>query len=216
MDYLCDDCQDHFAKVKSYLDSVGIHYVINPKIVRGLDYYTKTVFEFVTDCIGAQSTVCGGGRYDGLIEELGGGVMPSLGFALGMERLLGLMEKKEIKIPKPDTCDIYVIGLGKEAEKKTFQLVRTLRDASLHAQSDIFGRSLKAQMKYADKIQTKFTLVLGDDELKNHKAVLKNMETGEKHEIALDENFLESFLEVYVDYTQNQMFSSENFLTTEE
>ena len=210
LDYLCDECSEHFEKVKEYLDSAGVEYKVNPRIVRGLDYYTKTVFEFVTDSIGAQGTVCGGGRYDGLIEELGGAHMPSLGFALGMERLLGLMEAQGIEIPAPPTCDLYVIGIGDRAEKEAFKLVRQVRDASLIAESDIVGRSIKAQMKYADKIKAKFTLVLGDEELDNGKAFIKNMENGEKTEITLGDKFFESFFDVYIQATQKGIADIEN------
>ena len=133
LDYLCDECREHFEQVKSYLDSVNISYVVNPKIVRGLDYYTKTVFEFVTTSLGSQGTVCGGGRYDGLIEQLGGQSMPSLGFGLGMERLLALMAEQNIVIPEPDTCDLYIASLGSDAQKKAFDLVKQIRNSSLSA-----------------------------------------------------------------------------------
>ena len=185
LDYICDDCREHFEGVKKCLDAVGIEYTVNPTIVRGLDYYTRTVFEFVSSSIGAQGTVCGGGRYDGLIEELGGQHTPSLGYAIGIERLLLLLEAQGIEIPAAPTCDIYIAGLGEKAQLKSFELVKTVRSSSLSAECDIVGRSLKAQMKYADKIGAKFSIVLGDSEIESDKAQLKNMETGEKTEISL-------------------------------
>lgn len=200
LDYLCEECSDHFTKVKAYLDSAEIPYVVNPKIVRGLDYYTKTVFEFVTTQLGSQGTVCGGGRYDGLIEEIGGQHTPSLGFGLGMERLLALMEEQGIEIPQPPTCDLYVAGLGDEAQKKAFNIVKEVRETSLIAECDIVGRSLRAQMKYADKIGAKFSIVLGDSEIENNCAVLKNMESGEKTEVPLDESFINVFMQKLADY----------------
>ena len=174
LDYICDDCREHFEGVKKCLDSVGIEYTVNPTIVRGLDYYTRTVFEFVSSSIGAQGTVCGGGRYDGLIEELGGQHTPSLGYAIGIERLLLLLEAQGIEIPAAPTCDIYIAGLGEKAQLKSFELVKTIRSSSLSAECDIVGRSLKAQMKYADKIGAKFSIVLGDSEIESGKAQLKN------------------------------------------
>lgn len=192
-DYLCDECREHFEQVQKYLDVAGVEYTVNPTIVRGLDYYTKTVFEFVTDFIGAQGTVCGGGRYDGLIEELGGKHLPSLGFAMGMERLLMLMDKQGIEIPKPSSCDLYVATMGDKAKKKAFSLIKSVRDCGLIAETDVVGRGLRPQMKYADKIGAKFSLVLGDNEIEQNSAEVKNMTTGEKTTLALDETFAEKF-----------------------
>lgn len=193
-DYLCDECKEHFASVQKYLDAAGVEYTVNPTIVRGLDYYTKTVFEFVTDFIGAQGTVCGGGRYDGLIEELGGKHLPSLGFAMGIERLLMLMDKQGIEIPKPSTCDLYVAVMGKSASLKSFEIIKAVRSCGLIAETDIVGRGLRAQMKYADKIGAKFSMVLGDNEIEQGKAVIKNMSSGEQTEIVLDGTFAEKFM----------------------
>lgn len=192
-DYLCDECREHFEQVQKYLDVAGVEYTVNPTIVRGLDYYTKTVFEFVTDFIGAQGTVCGGGRYDGLIEELGGKHLPSLGFAMGMERLLMLMDKQGIEIPKPSSCDLYVATMGDKAKEKAFSLIKSVRDSGLIAETDVVGRGLRPQMKYADKIGAKFSLVLGDNEIEQNSAEVKNMTTGEKTMLALDETFAEKF-----------------------
>lgn len=193
-DYLCDECKEHFASVQKYLDAAGVEYTVNPTIVRGLDYYTKTVFEFVTDFIGAQGTVCGGGRYDGLIEELGGKHLPSLGFAMGIERLLMLMDKQDIEIPKPSTCDLYVAVMGESASLKSFEIIKAVRSCGLIAETDIVGRGLRAQMKYADKIGAKFSMVLGDNEIEQGKAVIKNMSSGEQTEIVLDDTFAEKFM----------------------
>lgn len=192
-DYLCDECREHFEQVQKYLDVAGVEYTVNPTIVRGLDYYTKTVFEFVTDFIGAQGTVCGGGRYDGLIEELGGKHLPSLGFAMGMERLLMLMDKQGIEIPEPSSCDLYVATMGDKAKEKAFSLIKSVRDSGLIAETDVVGRGLRPQMKYADKIGAKFSLVLGDNEIEQNSAEVKNMTTGEKTTLALDETFAEKF-----------------------
>ena len=197
LDYICDDCSAHFESVKKYLDKMNIEYVINPRIVRGLDYYTRTVFEFVSTEIGAQGTVCGGGRYDGLLEELGGPHTPSLGFAMGTGRLLMVMQAQGIEIPAPPTCDIYVAPMGENASLEAAAIVADLRASGVSAQTDVVGRSLKAQMKYADKIGAKYTMVLGDDELNSKKAKLKNMATGETTEAGLD-GFADSFMEFII------------------
>ena len=192
-DYLCEECEAHFTEVKKYLDAAGVEYTVNPTIVRGLDYYTKTVFEFVTDCIGAQGTVCGGGRYDGLIEELGGKHMPSLGFAMGMERLLMVMDAQKIEIPDNDKTALYIATMGDAAKVKAFELLSQVRECGLIAETDVVGRGLRAQMKYADKIGAKYSVVLGDNEIEENKARVKNMETGEQTELALDESFAYKF-----------------------
>lgn len=201
LDYICDDCAEHFTGVKQYLDAAGIAYTVNPHIVRGLDYYTRTVFEFVSTEIGAQGTVCGGGRYDGLVKEMGGPDMPSLGFAMGLERLLLLMDAKKIEIPEPEPCDLYIAGLGDKAQLLAFKLVRDVRSASLYAQSDVAGRGLKAQMKYADKIGAQFSLVLGDSEVESGKAVIKNMKNGEQHPIELNDRFAETFAGISAEWS---------------
>ena len=187
IDFLCDDCRDHFEKVKAHLEAMQIEYKVNPKIVRGLDYYTRTVFEFVSGDIGAQSTVCGGGRYDGLIGQMGGPKTPSLGFAMGIERLMMVLSAQNAELPEAPTCDLFIATLGDNAVLKASALCYELRDEGYKAQTDICGRGLKAQMKYADKIGAKFTLVLGDNEVESGKATLKNMSTSETHEIALSE-----------------------------
>lgn len=196
VDYLCEDCQNHFSQVQSFLKVAGIEYKVNPTIVRGLDYYTKTVFEFVSDAIGSQGTVCGGGRYDGLIEELGGQHLPSLGYAMGIERLLMVMDNQGIEIPKPETCALYVAGLGEKAQVKAFEIVNQVRDYGLYAETDVVGRGLRPQMKYADKIGAQFSMVIGDNEIEEEKAKVKNMITGEQIEIALDQSFAEKFSQI--------------------
>ena len=193
-DYLCEECREHFEGVKEYLDANGVAYTVNPTIVRGLDYYTKTVFEFLSGDIGAQSAVCAGGRYDGLIEELGGNPMPALGFAAGIERLLLTLDAQGIEIPAPAPCDIYIGSMGEDAHKRASQLCNTLRKAGMYAEFDVVGRGLKAQMKYANKIGAKFSMVLGDDEIAGGSAKLKNMDNGEQSEISLeDEAFVKEF-----------------------
>lgn len=193
LDYLCEDCENHFSEVRKYLDAAGVEYTVNPTIVRGLDYYTKTVFEFVTDCIGAQGTVCGGGRYDGLIEELGGKHMPSLGFAMGMERLLMVMDAQKIEIPDNDRTALYIATMGGAAKVKAFELLRRVRECGLIAETDVVGRGLRAQMKYADKIGARYSMVLGDNEIEQNTAKVKNMDSGEQTELTLDESFADKF-----------------------
>lgn len=183
LDYLCDECKTHFEKVKVYLDGLDIEYTVNPKIVRGLDYYTKTVFEFITDELGSQGTICGGGRYDGLIEELGGRSMPSLGFAIGLERVLMLMDIQQAYFAPERPCEVFIAYIGESAKVKAFQLVQQLRDADIYAELSVSEKSLKAQMKYADKIGAKRTIVIGDDEIAQNKGIAKDMNTGDTREI---------------------------------
>ncbi len=197
LDYICEDCSAHFKSVKKYLEKMNIEYTVNPRIVRGLDYYTRTVFEFVSTQIGAQGTVCGGGRYDGLVEELGGPHIPSLGFGMGTGRLLMLLEAQGIELPKPSGCDIYVAPMGENASFEAAAIVADLRAGGISAQTDVVGRSLKAQMKYADKIGAKYTMVLGDDEIANGKAKVKNMDNGESTEMELAE-IADTFMEFLV------------------
>lgn len=187
LDYLCDDCRAHFDAVQKYLQAMDIAFTVNPAIVRGLDYYTRTVFEFVSSEIGAQGTVCGGGRYDGLLEELGGKPMPACGFGMGIERLLLLMEAQGVPFPEPKKCDVYLVSMGEEAGLKAAALAEQLREEGLSAQFDTVGRGLKAQMKYADKIGAAYTVVLGDAELESRRVNLKNMRDGTQTELDLDD-----------------------------
>ncbi|MBQ8604269.1 MAG: histidine--tRNA ligase [Oscillospiraceae bacterium] len=184
IEHLCDECHDHFEGLKKTLDAMGVDYTINTKIVRGLDYYTKTVFEFVYDGIGSQGTVCGGGRYDGLFEELGGNHVPAVGFGMGLERLLLTLDAEGISLGDDSVPDIFFANIGEEAKVFAFAMAEKARAEGLRAQSDLMARSLKAQMKYADKIGAKYTVVLGDDEIANKTAVAKNMAT--KEQVTLD------------------------------
>lgn len=197
LDFLCGDCLPHFESVKQYLDSMNISYTVNPRIVRGLDYYTRTVFEFISTEIGAQGTVCGGGRYDGLVEEMGGPSMPSLGFAMGLERLLLLMQAQGIELPDPKQCELYITSVGDEASLAAADFASRLRANGVYALLDVARRTLKAQMKHADKCGAKYTLVLGSDELAKGEAVLKNMSSGETRVIALN-NLADDFSDITV------------------
>lgn len=194
IDYLCEECAEHFADVKKHLTAMGISFAVNPTIVRGLDYYTRTVFEFVATGIGAQGTVCGGGRYDGLIEMLGGQKTPSIGFAMGLERLLMVMEQQGCEFPPEQPCMVYLGSMGEDASVKAAQLCAALRDEGFYAECDLMGRSVKAQMKYADKLGAKFSCIIGGDELEQGKAKLKRMGDGESFEVALDGEALVRFL----------------------
>lgn len=185
LDYLCDDCREHFETVKKYLTAQNIDFTVNPQIVRGLDYYTKTVFEFVSNSIGAQGTVCGGGRYDGLIEELGGQKTPSLGFGLGLERLMLLMEAQGCEYPEDARPDLFIAALGEKATLKAIDIAKDMRAEGYSCLYDLNSRSLRAQMKYADKLNAKYTIVIGDSEVEEGVAKLKDMQTGEETEIAL-------------------------------
>jgi len=186
LNYLCEDCKNHFELLKSYLSNMNIEYGIDPYIVRGLDYYTRTVFEIISNDIGAQSTVCGGGRYDGLIQELGGPPTPGIGFGLGLERLLLTMENQGIHIPEAEPMTLFIASIGEKADMRAQSLVWQLRENSISADKDHMGKSLKAQMKYADKLGVQYTMVLGDDEIESGRANLKNMKTGEVIEVELD------------------------------
>ncbi len=187
LDYLCDDCREHFEQVKAHLNEQNIEFTVNPHIVRGLDYYTRTVFEFVSGDIGAQSTVCGGGRYDGLISQMGGPKTASLGFGMGIERLMMVLQNQKAELPEAPKTDLYIATMGEKAVLKATSLCAALRDEGYKAETDICGRGLKAQMKYADKIGAKFTLVLGDDEIESGKARLKDMAEGTVTDIKIDE-----------------------------
>lgn len=186
LDCVCDECREHFEGLKKSLELLGLEYVIDPKIVRGLDYYTKTAFEIVSRDIGSQGTVCGGGRYDGLIEECGGPGTPGIGFGLGLERLLLVVENQGLEIPLPVYMDIFIANMGKEAAEEALKLVNKLRKEGIKAEKDYMGRSLKAQMKYANKINAKYVVVLGEEEIKSRRIKVKDMNTGSEEEIDLD------------------------------
>lgn len=183
LDYMCEECDTHFTKVKEYLDILGISYEIDPGIVRGLDYYTKTIFEILT----TDFTVCGGGRYDKLIEELGGPDMPAVGFGMGIERLIMTLEKEGIEIPNENLFDLYIGARGKEGSKYAFKLASSLRTLGVKCETNHMGRSIKAEMKFANKLGATFTTILGEDELTNKKVNLKRMSDGEIFEASLDD-----------------------------
>ena len=183
LDYLCDDCKAAFEALKTNLDAMGISFVVDPRIVRGLDYYTKTAFEFVTTKIGAQGTICGGGRYDHLVEEIGGPSIPGVGFGLGKERLLILMEQNDIVVDDPNVPDISVSFIGDKARLYALDLVHKLRAGGVSAIIDTLNRNLKGQMKYANKLNARYSVVIGENEIEKGIVTLKNMNSGEQKEI---------------------------------
>ncbi len=187
LEYLCEDCAGHFEKVKEYLEIAGVEYEIDARIVRGLDYYTRTVFEFVASGIGAQGTVCAGGRYDGLIEELGGKSVPAVGFAAGLERLLMVMEQCGVEIPQPQTPTVYFAGMDEQSRKQCFRLCAELRKAGILAEIDQMERSIKAQFKYADKLGVQYVAVIGESELTEGAMNVKNMATGDSEKVAFED-----------------------------
>lgn len=193
IDYLCEECDAHFKALQKYLSLMNIDFDINPRIVRGLDYYTRTVFEFIAEGIGAQSTVCGGGRYDGLLNELSGKQVPALGFGMGLERLIMTMEQQNCDFMEAKTCDLYIASMGQAAAERAMSLAMELRDEGYFVEYDLMGRGIKPQMKYADKIGSKFVIVIGDSELESGSAKLKNMASGEQTDIKLDNTFVENF-----------------------
>ena len=186
-DYLCDDCRAKFDAVKKYLDALGIHYTVDPRLVRGLDYYTNTAFEIQYPPLGAQSAVCGGGRYDGLVEEIGGPSTPGIGFAIGLERLL-LALKMQHLIPEPKTKKhVYIAALGEEAVAEGFKIQEELRSLGVLADMDLQGRSLKGQMKQSGKMGSQFTVIIGSNELEKGAAAVKNMADGSQKDIPFGE-----------------------------
>lgn len=187
LDYLCDDCRDAFEDVKKNLDSMGIEYVVDPRIVRGLDYYTKTAFEFVTDSNGTQGTVCGGGRYDHLIEEIGGPPIPGVGFGLGIERLLMLMEENGVEIPEPEPVEAFIAVMGDNAKAFGLKLLRDLRNKGVKAEMDTLARNIKGQFKYADRLGAKYTVVIGENELAEGVVSIKEMATSQQREVKLEQ-----------------------------
>ena len=185
-DCLCEECQDHFHKVQHFLTEAGVEFELDARLVRGLDYYTKTAFEIKYPPLGAQSAVAGGGRYDGLIEEIGGNPTPAVGFATGLERVLLALEKQNL-LPEMDTkTDAFVVALGEEAQGAAFKLLTKLRQAGLKAGMDYAGRSMKAQMKQANKANARFALIIGEDEVKEACVQLKDMEKSEQEKVSFD------------------------------
>ena len=186
LDYLCDDCRQAFEELKTNLTSMGIGYTVDPNIVRGLDYYTKTAFEFVTTKIGAQGTVCGGGRYDHLIEELGGPPIPGVGFGLGIERLLLLMDANEAYFPEDQGVEVFIAVMGERAKAFGLKLCREMRQKGIVAEMDTLARNIKGQFKYADRLNARYTLVIGDNELDKGVVSLKDMAASSQREVAIE------------------------------
>lgn len=194
IDNLCEECQDHFDGLRLALDSMQIPYNINPYIVRGLDYYTKTVFEFITNRIGAQGTVCGGGRYDGLVEEMGGPATPAFGFGLGIERLLMVMEASGAEFPPDPRYIMYIGSMGKTEAIAALSLACKLRAEGFYILCDTVERSVRAQMKYADKTGVGYSCIIGSNELAEGEVEIKNMETGESQKVKIDHEAFSEFL----------------------
>ena len=186
-DCLCDECSDHFRKLQNYLTKVGVKFQLDPRLVRGLDYYTKTAFEIKYPPLGAQSAVAGGGRYDGLIEEMGGNPTPAVGFATGLERVLLALEKQGLLPDKNRSVDVYVVALGDKAQEEAFKLVMELRDAGLSAAVDYAGRSMKAQMKQANKLNARYAAIMGDDELAEGVVMLRDMAGSEQEKVPVSD-----------------------------
>ena len=182
-DFVCSECQKHFDKVKEYLEMAGLEYILNPRMVRGLDYYTRTAFEVVSYQLGSQNAVTGGGRYDNLFQEIGGLEIPGIGFAVGMERLVSLLPKDKEFISYPH---LFIAALGEEPFKEAYRIINQLHLDGIRAELDYEGKSLKSQMRRADKLKARYVLILGEDELKRGKAALRNMETKSQEEISID------------------------------
>lgn len=199
LDMLCPECAEHFAKVKEFLAAAGVAYTVNPRLVRGLDYYRKTAFEIMAEDIGAQSAVCGGGRYDGLVEEIGGPHTPGIGFAMGLERALAVLENQG-KLPEVEHKEFaFIVALGEAARQKGFALVNALRQKGIPAGIDLLGRSLKAQLKTADRAGARLALILGEDELARAVVIVRDLALGEQREVNWNEaekSVLEKYGEV--------------------
>lgn len=187
LDHICDECRDHFEALKKYLEILKLEYVVDPRIVRGLDYYTKTAFEIITDEVGKRGTVCGGGRYDRLVEDCGGPGTPGVGFGMGLERTILTLENKGIEIPKPTGLDVFIVTIGDAASYEGFKLLNQFREADLAADIDHLSRSVKAQFKYADRLMAGYTIVIGEEELSKGTVKLKDMINGGEIEVASDD-----------------------------
>jgi len=187
LDHICGECTDHFEDLKKYLEVSGLNYIVDPRIVRGLDYYSKTAFEIITDEAGKKGTICGGGRYDKLVEDCGGPSTPGVGFGMGLERTILTLESQGIEIPKPKGLDVFVVTMGDAAAYEGFKLLNQLRRTGLIADKDHLNRSVKAQFKYANKVDANYTIVIGDDELSKGVAKLKDMVSTEETEVALSD-----------------------------
>jgi histidyl-tRNA synthetase len=187
IDYLCDDCRNSFEELKSHLETMGIDYKVDPKIVRGLDYYTKTAFEFVTERIGSQGTVCGGGRYDHLIEEVGGPDMAGVGFGLGKERLILLMEECGADFGETKDPQVFIAFIGEKAERYTLKLMQKLRKEGIRTAIDTAARKMKGQLNYANKLNARYSVVIGDDEIESGELTLKDMRDSSQTKVTVDE-----------------------------
>jgi histidyl-tRNA synthetase len=210
IEHLCDACSLHFEEVKQTLTQLGVPYALNPKMVRGLDYYTRTTFELLTTELGAQGAIGAGGRYDGLVEQLGGPEVPGIGFAMGMERIVMLLGQKGglASIPGPD---LFLVTLGKRAQEKGVMLQQILRAAGMHVLMDHEGRSMKNQLKQADKQRARFVLILGENELEKREVGLKDMHSGEQEIIALApvfENWAPAILAIIKERQKNNTVNS--------
>ena len=186
VEHLCPDCEAHFQTLCTLLDAMGIEYVVDSSIVRGLDYYTRTVFEFIAEGIAAQSTVCGGGRYDGLVESLGGPALSGIGFGMGITRVILALKQAGIQPVSPVCPKLYIASLGERATVKALEITERLRREGHFVECDLLGKSLKAQMKYANKLGADYTLILGDSEIDAGVAQLRDMKSSEQHEVILE------------------------------
>ena len=194
INHLCSDCEEHFLGLKASLEAIGIPYIVNSDIVRGLDYYTRTVFEFVSQRIGSQGTVCGGGRYDSLVEMMGGAPTPGLGFGMGIDRIIMVAEQEGCEFPLPKACDIYLGSMGEKESFLAQEITAQLRREGFYALCDTMGRSVKAQMKYADKTGAHFSCIIGSNELENASVSMKDMHSGEAAQVALNAKAVADFL----------------------
>ncbi|MGX7106621.1 histidine--tRNA ligase [Hutsoniella sourekii] len=212
LDYLGEESKAHFQAVQDYLQALEIPFQVDPTIVRGLDYYQDTIFEIIVedDSIGAQSTVCGGGRYDGLSEQLGGPASPGFGFAIGMERLLLLLVQQSVEIPEPDPLDFYVLGLGDEVNLVSLQLVQAARGEGYSAERDYLGRSLKSQYKTVDRLNAVLVATVGSNELESGQLTIKNQKTGKTFDVQLSD-LLSDFASYYRKFTQDTSVIDEFF-----
>ena len=184
-DYLCEDCREHFQKLKEFLDSIRVVYQVNPLLVRGLDYYTKTAFEIISGELGSQNAVGGGGRYDYLVEELGGKPTPAVGFAAGIERMIATLEKQGVKIPSWEGLKVFVATVSTEDHSSALKIVKQIRENGLSAEMDFLDKSLKAQMRLANKFNVSYVVIVGQEELKEQKVTIKNMSNGQQEKIAI-------------------------------
>ena len=193
IDHLCEECRLHFKEVKALLDHLKIDYVIDDKLVRGLDYYTKTAFEIASGELGAQNAIAGGGRYDNLVDELGGKETPAVGFAAGIERMIITMEKQNLPWPEPTAFDVFLVNTDEKKKSIALTLLQKIRKSGFTADMDISGKSLKSQMRTANKVQAKYTVILGEEELSREKVTVRNMESKEQKEVDID-NIIKTLL----------------------